>query len=214
MKSINTLEVIKNSKIIIVVRSNTKIECYSIIESLIAAGIKAIEITMTVPCAYQIIEEVVDKFKGSDVVIGAGTVSDAVEASNCISAGAEFIVSPIYDKESGKVCNAKGLLYIPGAFTPNEIFHCMRDGFKLVKIFPASWIGTDRIKELKGPFPHLEFLPTGGVSIENVNEWFKAGAYAVAVGSAITKYAKDGKFDKITEAAKAFMNAIELKHKG
>jgi len=151
---------------------------------------------MTVPKAINIIEDVKNKFKGIDVTIGAGTVNENTTALQCISAGADFIVSPIFDKKTGEACNAKDVLYIPGAFTPNEVFSCMKAGYKLIKIFPASWIGAGKIKELKGPFPHLEFLPTGGVNIDNVKDWFDAGAFAVAVGSAITKYAKDGSFEK------------------
>ena len=204
-----TLRRICDSKVISVIRADSSDECFKIVDAVFNAGIKAIEITMTVPNAVEIIEDVSKKFESTDTIIGVGTVSDAATAVNCITAGAEFIVSPIFDKQSGEVCNAKDVLYIPGAFTPNEIFRCMKAGFHFVKIFPASWIGANRLKELKGPFPSLEFLPTGGVNIENIKEWFSAGAIAVAVGSALTKYAKDGDFKKITATARSFLDAIE-----
>ena len=209
MDSFKSLDKLKKCRIISVIRANSAEECVRIVDAVYTAGIKVVEITMTVPNAIRIIEDVRNKYENEDIIIGGGTVNYAIEASNCISAGAEFIVSPIYDKESGEVCNTRDILYIPGAFTPNEVFHCMRDGFKLIKIFPASWIEPIKLKELKGPFPHLEFLPTGGVSVENINEWFNVGAYAVSVGSAITKYAKDGNYKKVVEAAKAFLNAIK-----
>lgn len=208
MGSVNIFQKINKSKIISVIRAECSEECKEIIDAVASAGIKIIEITMTVPKAIKIIEEIKDKYRNSDITIGAGTVNDGTTAMECIYAGAEFIVSPIFDKETGKICNSKDILYIPGAFTPNEIFNCMKEGFKLIKIFPASWIGPNKLKEVKGPFPHIELLPTGGVSVENISDWFKGGAFAVAVGSEITKYAKEKNFDKVKERAKEFLKAI------
>ena len=208
MGNINIFQKINKSKIISVIRAECSEECKEIVDAVVSAGIKIIEITMTVPRAIKIIEEIKDKYRNSDTTIGAGTVNDGTTAMECISAGAEFIVSPIFDKETGKICNSKDILYIPGAFTPNEIFNCVKEGFKLIKIFPASWIGPNKLKELKGPFPQLELLPTGGVTVENIKEWFRGGAFAVAVGSAITKYAKDKNYDKVNERAKEFLRAI------
>ena len=209
MGSVDILNSIKRSKIISVIRAESSEECLKIVDTVVSAGITVVEITMTVPKAIKIIEDVKGKFKNIDVTIGAGTVNDEATALQCISAGAEFVVSPIFDRKTGEACNAKDALYIPGAFTPNEIFTCMKAGYKLIKIFPASWIGPNKLKELKGPFPFIELLPTGGVSVENIGEWFKEGAFAVAVGSAITKYAKAGNFDKVYEVAKAFLEAIK-----
>ena len=203
-----TLEKIGESKIVSVIRANNSDECLRIVEAVGSAGIKVIEITMTTPFAIRIIEDIVKKFGQTDIIIGAGTVNDASITASCIASGAEFIVSPIFDSQTGKVCNGNNILYIPGAFTPNEIFNCMKESFHFVKIFPASWTSPNKIKELKGPFPSLEFLPTGGINLDNIEEWFDAGATAVAVGSEITKFAKEKDFKKITETAKAFLETI------
>lgn len=208
MAFINKLEEIRKGKIISVIRAENAEECHEIIRAVVSAGIRIIEITMTVPNAIKIIEKIREMYENEDIIIGAGTVNDEITTVQCISAGAEFIVSPIFDRKSGKICNSKDILYIPGAFTPNEVFNCMKEGFKLIKIFPASWIGPDKLKELKGPFPQIELLPTGGVTVENIKEWFSGGAFAVAVGSAITKYAKDKNFEKVKETAQAFLKAI------
>ncbi|MDY6821823.1 MAG: bifunctional 4-hydroxy-2-oxoglutarate aldolase/2-dehydro-3-deoxy-phosphogluconate aldolase [Deferribacterota bacterium] len=209
MKIYETLETIRKSKIILVIRAENEDECNKIIKPAIKAGIKAIEITMTVPGAVNIIEKMNHEYKNKNIIIGAGTVNDANMATACISAGSKFIVSPIFDKATKTACDINNILYIPGAFTPNEIFSCIKAGIQLIKIFPASWIGAGKIKELKGPFPQLEFLPTGGVNIDNVKDWFDVGAFAVAVGSAITKYAKDGSFEKIEEISRNFLKMIQ-----
>lgn len=208
MRAMKTLNDIRVNKIISVIRSNSSDESLKIVEAVYNAGIKLIEITMTVPNAMDIIEDTVKRFESRDIIIGAGTVNDESTATSCILSGAQFIVSPIFDRQTGEICNGKDVLYIPGAFTPREIFSCIKAGFHFVKIFPATWITPNSIKELKGPFPSLEFLPTGGISLNNIKDWFASGATAVAVGGAITKYAKDGDFKKITEVAKAFLDLV------
>ena len=206
----NGLRIIEDSGLVAVIRAEKADQAISIARAVSEGGIVAIEITMTVPDAFNVMKEV-HNVLGGRILLGAGTVLDAENARRAIEAGAEFIVSPILNTEIIKVCRKHGKIAIPGAFTPTEIVAAWKSGAHIVKIFPASVGGPGLIKDLRGPFPQIKFLPTGGVTLENVAQFIKAGAVAVAVGSNIIdkKAVSLGKFEVITENSDRFLEAVK-----
>ena len=210
MDKIELLTKLKKEKIVAVVRAENKEQGENIIDSIVKGGINFIEITMTVPGAIDIIKELSDKYKeNNEIVIGAGTVLDAETARMAMLAGASFIVSPSLNPDTVKLCNRYRVPIIPGIMTPKEAVEALELGVDVLKVFPGSAFGPSIIKALKGPFPQAEFMPTGGVSVENAAEWIKNGAIAIGTGSNLTKGAKTGEYDKITEMAQEFVNAIK-----
>lgn len=208
MDKIDVIQKIKNEKIICVVRSENESEIENIINATVKGGVYLIEITMTVPNAVHIIEELVKRYKGTDVVIGAGTVLDSETARLVINAGANFIVSPIFNDELMKMCNRYRVLMIPGIATPTEANRAMECGADIVKLFPRNAYGPDIIKVFRGPFPYIQIIPTGNISLETSSEWIKNGAIAIGVGGEIVNPAKKGDFEKTTEMAKAFIEKV------
>lgn len=201
---------LKDSGVVAVIRADKIETAEQIVEAIVAGGITAIEVTMTVPNAFDLIKKLSRKYQGSDVLVGAGSVTDVVSAKNSIDAGAKYIVGPTFDQEVVNICNEFQVPVIPGAMTPTEVVNAMKAGADIVKIFPATLFGPKIIKAIKGPIPHAPLLPTGGVNLDNVQDWFEAGATAVGVGSALSKGWKEGKFDQITEQAKQFKEKVAL----
>ena len=208
MDKIDVIQKIKREKIISVIRSENQEEIEQIIDSIVAGGVHLIEITMTVPNAVGIIEGLVKKYKNTDVTIGAGTVLDAETAKLVINAGAEFVVSPIFDKDLMKMCNRYRVLMIPGIATPTEANVAMEHGADIVKLFPRNAYGPEIIKVFRGPFPYIQIIPTGNISLEESDKWVKNGAIAIGVGGEIVNPAKKGDFDKTTEMARAFIEKV------
>jgi 2-dehydro-3-deoxyphosphogluconate aldolase / (4S)-4-hydroxy-2-oxoglutarate aldolase len=176
--------------------------------ALIEGGVTAIEITMTVPGAPRLIADLSNALPNA--LIGAGTVTDPAMARLVIDAGAKFVVSPVFRPRIVEACHERGVPSFPGCFTPTEILSAWELGAEIVKVFPATSLGPGYIKDLRGPFPSIKVMPTGGVSIENAAEWIKAGAVAIGVGSALVspKAVETGRFDQITAAASAFVAAV------
>jgi len=201
---------LQESGVVAVIRADTIETAEKIIEAIVAGGITAIEVTMTVPNAFELIKKLDKKYQDSDVVLGAGSVTDVVSAKNSIDAGAKYIVGPTFDQEVVNICNEFQVPVIPGAMTPTEVVNAMKAGADIVKVFPATLFGPKIIKAIKGPIPHAPLLPTGGVNLDNVQDWFEAGATAVGVGSALSKGWKEGKFDQITEQAREFKEKVAL----
>jgi 2-dehydro-3-deoxyphosphogluconate aldolase / (4S)-4-hydroxy-2-oxoglutarate aldolase len=141
-----------------------------------------LEITLNSPNATELITELSDRFKGR-INVGAGTVCTSLELDIALSAGAVFIVTPIVSEEIIQKCVLKGIPVFPGAYTPTEIYKANDLGASMVKVFPASKLGPEYIKELLGPFPQFKLLPTGGISLENMEDFIKAGAKGVGIGS-------------------------------
>ena len=208
MDKIDVIQKIKREKIISVIRSENQEEIEKIIDSIVAGGVHLIEITMTVPNAVGIIEGLVKKYKNTDVTIGAVTVLDAETAKLVINAGAEFVVSPIFDKDLMKMCNRYRVLMIPGIATPTEANVAMEHGADIVKLFPRNAYGPEIIKVFRGPFPYIQIIPTGNISLEDSDKWVKNGAIAIGVGGEIVNPAKKGDFDKTTEMARAFIEKV------
>lgn len=176
--------------------------------ALLAGGIEAIEITMTVPRAPELIAELSQALP--DALIGAGTVVDAATARTVINAGARFVVSPVFRAPIVEACHERDVACCPGCFSPTEILAAWDLGADLVKVFPATALGPAYFKDLRGPFPSIKLMPTGGVSVDNAADWIRAGASAVGVGGALVDAAavKLRQFDAITRKAAAFTAAV------
>lgn len=204
MDKIDVIQKIKKEKIISVIRSENQEEIEKMIDAIVEGGVNLVEITMTVPNAVEIISNLVKKYKGTDVTIGAGTVLDAETARLVINAGAEFVVSPIFDEDLMRMCHRYRVLMIPGIATPTEANIAMEHGADIVKLFPRNAYGPEIIKVFKGPFPYIQIIPTGNISLEDADKWINMGALAIGVGGEIVNPAKKGDFAKTTEMAKLF----------
>jgi len=210
MKKENTLKKIKDSGIVPVVRAETAEQAIKITEAVKKGGIKVIEITMTVPGAIGVIDRLANEYENDpEIVFGAGSVLDGQTARNCILAGAEFVVGPALDEEMIKVANRYQKPVIPGATTPTEVKKAMEMGADVVKIFPATLFGPKIISAIKGPIPQAKLLPTGGVNHDNVKDWFEAGSFAVAAGSAIVAGAGEGNYEQVEKNAARFIELID-----
>lgn len=203
------LQKIADTGVVAVVRAEGPEQAEKIAQSCIKGGISAIEITYTVPGATEVIKSLKGKFSKQELILGAGTVLDAKTAEEAITAGAVFIVGPNFDLEVSQLCQKRRIPYIPGCMTITEIVNAMHAGAELIKIFPGSVFGPDFIKAIKGPLPQAQLMPTGGVSLENVDEWIKNGCVAVGVGGELTRGAKTGDYDLITKTAAEFVKAIK-----
>ena len=184
MTKAQVLERLLASKAIAVIRMTDAAKLAKAAAALRKGGVMALEVTMTVPGAVEIIRTMArDKEPG--VLIGAGTVLDAGTASDVIAAGADFVVSPVMDTDMVRACREAEVLVVPGAFTPTEIVAAWRAGADIVKVFPATSLGPQFFRDLRGPLPHIRLMPTGGVSLENAREFIAAGACCVGIGTAL-----------------------------
>jgi 2-dehydro-3-deoxyphosphogluconate aldolase / (4S)-4-hydroxy-2-oxoglutarate aldolase len=181
------------------------------VAAILKGGISVLEITMTVPGAVRMIEELSAEVD-AEVIIGAGTVLDAQTARACIDAGAQFIVSPALDLGTIALCGQQGILVMPGVLTPTEVVTAWTAGADFVKIFPAGAVGgASYLKALKAPLPQVKMVPTGGVSLQNAATFIKAGAEALGVGGELvdTKALREGRDDLITERARLFVDIVQ-----
>lgn len=197
IKKIKTLTNLINEAFVLVLRTNTKDEGIETAKAAIKGGCNIIEVTFTIPNADKVIEELI-KDKNEEVVIGAGTVLDAETARIAILAGAEFIVSPSFDKETATLCNRYGIPYIPGCFTPREIKEARECGSDVIKLFPGSAFKPSIVKDLKAPIKGIAVMASGGVSFENMDEWFNNSCDIVSIGSAIIKLKDTAKIEAET----------------
>lgn len=181
----------------------------AVAEALCAGGVRAIEITMTVPRAVDLIAELAEALAG-DVIIGAGTVLDPITATDVIEAGAEFVVSPVFRVPVLDACHARNVACMPGCFTPTEILGAWDAGADVVKVFPATALGPGFFSDLRGPLPQVRLMPTGGVTRDNAGAWISAGAVAIGVGTALvdSRAVREGRFDVITANARHFVAAV------
>ncbi|MGU8943093.1 bifunctional 2-keto-4-hydroxyglutarate aldolase/2-keto-3-deoxy-6-phosphogluconate aldolase [Clostridium perfringens] len=197
IKKIKTLTNLINEAFVLVLRTNTKDEGIETAKAAIKGGCNIIEVTFTIPNADKVIEELI-KDKNEEVVIGAGTVLDAETARIAILAGAEFIVSPSFDKETATLCNRYGIPYIPGCFTPREIKEARECGSDVIKLFPGSAFKPTIVKDLKAPIKGIAVMASGGVSFKNMDEWFNNSCDIVSIGSAIIKLKDPAKIEAET----------------
>lgn len=195
--------------IVAVVRAESPEQAVKIAQAVKAGGIDAIEITMTVPGAIDVIKEMKKAYPNNEILIGAGTVLDAETARLAMLAGAEFFVSPYFNPDMVKLCNRYKKVTMPGAMSIKEIVEVMESGADFVKLFPGSAFGPSMVKAVLGPLPYAQIIPTGGVSLENAGEWIKEGCPAVGVGGELTKGAKTGNYKEVEETARKFVEAVK-----
>lgn len=192
-----------------VIRGPNREDTIRVVDALVEGGVTGIEITFTTPNALEVISHLAQKY-GDQILLGAGTCVTPDQPPAAAAAGASFLVSPHTEEKLAAAMTGAGLPTMMGAFTPTEVMQALRFGTDVVKLFPGSLGGPDYMKALKGPYPDLRIMPTGGVSIDNIGAWFKAGALAVGAGSELCP--KDliaaGKFDEITRRAQDFVRAV------
>ncbi len=205
MKKFETLKRISDVGIVAVVRAETIDEALRISKACVEGGIPAIEVTYTVPGATEAIKALKESIPADKLIVGAGTVLDAATARIAILAGAEYIVSPGFDEETAKLCNKYTIPYMPGCMTITEMTRAMEAGCDIIKLFPGSAFGPSFVKAVKGPIPQANIMPTGGVSLENIDEWIKNGVIACGAGGKLAK----GSSEEITATAKAFVEKIK-----
>ena len=209
MKRDRALETILATKVIAVIRMKDPERVFEVTEALKKGGVKALEITMTVPGALDIIQRLAGA-KPEGVLIGAGTVLDADTAAAAIWSGADFVVSPIADPGMIAACRAHDTVVAPGAFTPSEVIAAWDRGADVVKVFPATSLGPQYFRDLKGPFPQLRLMPTGGVTVENARDFIEAGAAAVGIGTALMdrKSVEAGDWEALTARARRLVESL------
>jgi 2-dehydro-3-deoxyphosphogluconate aldolase / (4S)-4-hydroxy-2-oxoglutarate aldolase len=196
--------------IVPVVRASTVEDATRAVEAICAGGIPILEITMTVPNAVSVIRHVIREHRNS-ALIGAGTVTTGEQAEQCIQAGAEFLVSPGLSMQVLAVARACAKLVIPGVLTPTELMHAQDNGAKLIKVFPCGNVGGPKyLQSLKGPFPNVALIPTGGVNASNAADYFAAGAFALGVGGDLVNASalRTGNLAKITQAARELVQVV------
>lgn len=202
---------IKNRGVVAVIRDAKVDTIVPIAKALQQGGVTALEITMETPKALSIIELLADQMD-DEVLVGAGTVLDPETARAAIMSGAKFVFSPTVNVETIKMTKRYGVISVPGAFTPTEVLTAYEHGADLIKVFPANTGGPGHLKAIRGPLPHIPLMPTGGIDLNNVGSFIKAGAIAVGVGSTLVDCKKsfnDQYLQELIATAKAFVSEVE-----
>ena len=211
MKKEQVLSRLKEDCLVAVVRAKNLEQGEKVVDAIIAGGINFIEITMTMDEGNPIefLAAMAEKYRNDDrIVIGAGTVLDPETARAVILAGANYVVSPGLNLDTIKLCNRYRVPMLPGVMTPTEAITALEAGCDVIKLFPGNILGPAAISSFRGPLPQGNFMPSGGVDVDNLDKWIKAGAYAVGTGSSLTKGAKTGDFAAVTAKAKEFVEAV------
>jgi 2-dehydro-3-deoxyphosphogluconate aldolase/(4S)-4-hydroxy-2-oxoglutarate aldolase len=210
MSKDDTLSRISTLGLLAVIRGPSLELTLKMVEALITGGVYGIEITFTTPEATEAIRNL-DETYGNQILLGMGTLTTIEHVEQAVDAGAQFVVSPHCEEELARAMIATELVTMIGAFTPSEIMKARRLGSDIVKLYPGS-LGTPKyLRSLRGPFPNIPIMPTGGVNIENIKEWFAAGAFAIGAGTALcpSTWAIENRFQEITERAQAFVKEVE-----
>lgn len=202
-------EQLKDAGLVAVVRADGVEQALRIADALVAGGVTALEITYTIPHAGDVIRTLSRRFADSAVLVGAGTVLSAEQACDAIDNGAAFVVSPCLVPDVMDVCAARHIVAMPGAMTIREVVDCRQHGAEIIKIFPADLFGPAILKDIHGPLPDVQLMPTGGVTADNVGDWIRAGAVCVGVGGQLTRGAKTGDWDAVTAAAATFSTNVK-----
>lgn len=196
------LESLKANGIVAVVRGKNHEEARGYMEACLRGGVKSLELTYTIPDVCELIKEYSSH---PEALIGVGSVLNGKMAADAIEAGAKYVVSPGYSEEVNTVCKAMNVLYLPGCMTVGEIMRAMDAGNKMIKLFPGDLFGPKYVKAIKAPIPHVEIMPTGGVTVDNMNEWFANGVSCVGAGSSLIK----GSLEDIENTAKEFVKKLQ-----
>ena len=199
---------IVDSGLVAIVRAESSEQGARVAEACAKGGAAAIEITFTVPGAAGVIADLAKIYKSGEILVGAGTVLDPETARTAILAGAQYIVSPCLNPDTARLCNRYQVPYMPGAGSIRDIVEALEWGADIVKLFPGELLGPAFVKAVKGPLPQASLMPAGGVSLENVADWIKAGCAAVGVGGNLTAGAKKGDYQSITDTARQLIDKI------
>jgi len=205
----STVAAIQELGVVAVIRMKDAGRLRAVIDAIAEGGVRAIEVTMSVPGAVGLIAKLAPVLPPS-ILFGAGTVIDAATARAVIDAGARFIVSPVFRREVIDVCHERDIVVAPGCFSPTEILDAHEYGADVVKVFPATALGPSYIKDIRAPLPQVRLMPTGGVTLDNAGDWIRAGAVAVGVGSALldTKAVEEGRFDVLVNNARRIVASV------
>lgn len=209
MDKIEVLAKMKEEKIVAVIRAQNVDQGLLVSEAIRQGGIKFLELTMTIPGALDVIKKLADKYAGEDVIVGAGTVLDPETARLAILAGAKFIVGPNLSPEVITMCHRYRVAVMPGVMSPTEALTAIELGADVIKVFPGGAFGPSIVKDFKGPLPQGNFMPSGGVTVENAADWIKNGAYAIGTGSSLTKGASSGDYEAVTHEAERFVTIVK-----
>ena len=211
MNHAQTLRQIESTGVVAVIRADSAAQCVDLCRALGEGGVTCWEVTMTTPGALRAIEAVAHEL-GESGCVGVGSVLDEATAVAAVHAGANFVFGPTLD--AGVVAAAKryGKVVVPGALTPTEILAAWEAGADVVKVFPAGHFGPKYFKDVRGPLPQVKLTPTGGVNLDTVDAWIKAGAACVGVGSALVDMTlvREGRWDELTTLAKQYVNAVRV----
>jgi 2-dehydro-3-deoxyphosphogluconate aldolase/(4S)-4-hydroxy-2-oxoglutarate aldolase len=215
MSSNEDLARVLKTGIVAILRFSSSDQLANVARALFEGGVDVIEVTLTIPNALEVLAAV-KKDLGSRVLLGAGTVLDPQTARAAVLAGAEFIVSPSLNPEVIRLCHRYDKVVMPGAFTPTEILAAWEAGADVVKVFPSDCVGPGYLKALRGPFPQIRLMPTGGVNLETLPAFIQAGACAVGVGGSLVELQaiRDGNFDRLRDVAAQYVQAMRVARGG
>jgi 2-dehydro-3-deoxyphosphogluconate aldolase/(4S)-4-hydroxy-2-oxoglutarate aldolase len=210
MNKPEVLNTLREIGLVPVLRAESVEKAMALAGAIADGGVTVLEVTMTVPGAIQVMRQLAQQ--RPDILIGAGTVLDAETARMCILEGAQFVVSPALNLQTIEMCHRYSIAVLPGALTPTEIVTAWQAGADVVKVFPASALGGAKyLTALKGPLPHVELIPTGGVSLATAKEFLEAGAFALGVGSDLVnaKAMSEGKSEIVTDSARQYLAIVK-----
>lgn len=203
-----------SSKIVAVIRKVDPEKVRPLVRAFIKGGITGIEVTIDSTDSLRLINELKEEH-GDLAVIGAGTVMDKSEAKDAINAGADFIFSPILDQKTIQFTKEQDIIMIPGTFTPTEMHLANEWGADMVKVFPASVVGPQFIKDASGPLSHIAMMPTGGINLDNINSFIDAGAVAAGVGGSLVNKSliEQENWQELEEVAKKYVESVKHQNK-
>jgi len=195
--------------VVAVIRMKDPAKLRAVVDALAEGGVRALEVTMTVPRAVELIRDLAPTMPAG-FLLGAGTVVDAATARAVIDAGAQFVVSPVFRPDVIRACHERDVPVMPGCFSPTEILDAHDAGADVIKVFPATMLGPQFVKDVRAPLPHVKLMPTGGVTLDNAGDWIRAGAVAVGVGSALVdaKAIDAGRFEVIAANARKIIASV------
>jgi 2-dehydro-3-deoxyphosphogluconate aldolase/(4S)-4-hydroxy-2-oxoglutarate aldolase len=200
---------IEQARVVAVIRIKEPSKLQAVVDAISEGGIRALEVTMSVPGAVELIRGLAPKMPAG-FLLGAGTVLDAETVHRVVDAGAQFVVSPVFRRDVVQACQDRDIPVMPGCFTPTEILDAWDAGADIIKVFPATALGPGYLKDLRGPLPHIKLMPTGGVTLDNAGDWIRAGAVAVGVGTSLLDAAAiaAGNYDVLRKNAERIIASV------
>ncbi len=204
------IEHLKKHPLVAVLRATSENEALEMAQAIYAGGIYFLEITFTVPNADRVIASLIRNARLPKAHIGAGTVITIEQAHKAVDAGASYLVGPYFNPEIALYCRSVNIPYLPGCMTITEMVNAINYDVEVIKLFPGQIFGPQYIKSIKGPLPQIQIMPTGGVDLNNLGDWFKAGAIACGIGSDLTLPFKNGGAQAVTLKAKQYVDAYQL----